>query len=205
MKRAVVFAAALVACGAAQGAGIGIRAGTTGIGADVAWNIAPAIDARVGYSALKWGYDVNTSNASYDGDVKLSNLSGLLDFHPLGPIFRITGGVILNDNKYQATGRPNAIGGSFDATVKPAHRAAPYLGIGWGNVSGTGVNFYADLGVMFMGSPKATINANCPASLSAADCATLQSQAAAQQSELEDKLKSFKAYPVLNLGLTIGF
>ena len=204
MKRAIFFSAALVACGAAHAAGIGVRAGTTGIGADVAWDLVPTVSARVGYSALKWGYDVNTSNASYDGNVKLSNLSGLLDFHPLGPAFRLTGGVILNDNKYQATGHPSVGFGSFDATVEPAHRAAPYLGVGWGNVSGMGVNFYADLGVMFMGSPKATINANC-AGLSAANCATVQSLAAQQQAELEDKLKHFKAYPVLNLGLTIGF
>lgn len=204
MKRVLFFSAALAACGAAQAAGIGVRAGTTGIGADVAWDLVPTISARVGYSALKWGYDVNTSNASYNGDVRLSNLSGLLDFHPLGPAFRLTGGVILNDNKYRATGRPNGIAGSFDATVKPAHRAAPYLGIGWGNVSGTGVNFYADLGVMLMGSPKASINANC-SGLSPAQCSAVQSEAARQQAELEDKLKGFRAYPVLNLGLTIGF
>jgi hypothetical protein len=204
MRRALVLAAALAACGAAQAAGIGIRAGTTGIGADVAWGIAPTLSARVGYSALKWGYDVDTSDARYDGDLKLSNLSGLLDFHPLGPAFRLTGGVILNDNKYQATGRPSSGPGSFDATVEPRRSAAPYLGIGWGNVAGAGVNLYADLGVMFMGSPQATLRANC-GGLSAAQCSAVQSEAARQQAELEDKLKSFKAYPVLNIGLTIGF
>lgn len=204
MKRVMVFAAALLCAGAAQAAGIGVRAGTTGIGADVAWNIAPTIDARVGYSGLKWGYDVNTSNASYNGDLHLSNLNALVDFHPLGPIFRLTGGVIFNDNKYQATGHPNGIPGSFSATVEPGHRAAPYLGIGWGNVAGAGVNFYADLGVMFMGSPKATLNADCT-NLSAGQCSTLQSQIAAEQANLEDQLKRLKAYPVLSIGLTIGF
>lgn len=205
MKRVLMMSLAIAACGAAHAAGIGIRAGTTGIGADVAWGIAPTLSARVGYSALKWGYDVDTSNATYNGDVKLSNLSGLLDFHPLGPSFRLTGGVILNDNKYQATGRPtNGIAGSFDATVESRRRAAPYLGIGWGNVSGAGINFYADLGVMFMGSPRATLTANC-SGLSASQCTQVQNAAAAQQAELEDKLKHFKAYPVLNLGITIGF
>lgn len=204
MSRALFFAAALLLSGAAQAVGIGVRAGTTGIGADVAWGIAPTLSARVGYSALKWGHDVDTSNASYDGDLKLSNLNAMLDFHPLGPSFRLTGGVIFNDNKYEATGRPSGIPGSFDATVKPGRRAAPYLGIGWGNVAGAGVNFYADLGVMFMGSPKADLSANC-GGLSAGDCATLQSRVAAEEGRLEDELKGFKAYPVLNLGLTIGF
>lgn len=204
MKGFLVFAVALLACGAAQAAGIGIRAGTTGIGADLAWGLAPTLSARVGYSALKWSYDVDTSNARYEGDLKLSNLSGLLDFHPLGPSFRLTGGLILNHNKYQATGRPSSGPGSFDATVEPGRRAAPYLGVGWGNVAGAGVNFYADLGVMFMGSPKATLSANC-AGLSGAQCSTLQSQAADEQARLEDQLRSLKAYPVLNVGVTIGF
>ncbi len=204
MRRALVLAAALAACSAAQAAGIGIRAGSTGIGADVAWGIAPPLSARVGYSALTGGYDVATADARYDGDLKLSNLNGMLDFHPFGPAFRLTGGVILNDNKYEATGRPSGVNGSFNATVEPGRRAAPYLGIGWGNVAGAGINFYADLGVMFMGSPKASLRANC-GGLSAGDCATLQSRVAAEEGRLEDELKHFKAYPVLNIGLTIGF
>src|SRR2546430_14941595 len=80
MKRALMFAAAFAACGQLHAAGAGIRAGSTGIGADVAWNVAPTIDARVGYSALKWNYDVNTSNVAYKGDTRLSNLNALLDF-----------------------------------------------------------------------------------------------------------------------------
>ena len=205
MKKTLVFAAAILATGAAQAAGIGIRAGTTGVGADVAWGVVPTVSARVGYSALKWGYDVNTTNANYQGDLKLSNFSGLLDFHPLGPAFRLTGGVILNSNKYEATGHPTGgLPGSFNAKVEPARRAAPYLGVGWGNVSGMGVNFYADLGVMFMGSPKATLNADCTG-LSGAACTTLQSQTAAEQARLEDELKRFKAFPVFNIGLTVGF
>ena len=205
MKSALLFAAATLVMGSAQAAGIGIRAGTTGIGADVGFGVLPTVSARIGYSALNWSHDTSTSNVNYNGHLKLSNANGFLDFHPLGPTFRLTGGVILNNNKYEATGRPTGgLPGSFNATVKPSRSAAPYLGIGWGNVSGTGVNFYSDLGVMFMGSPKATLNADC-SGLSASQCASLQSQAAAEQSRLEDDLKRFKAYPVLNIGFTIGF
>lgn len=204
MKRALMFAGVLATCGSVHAAGIGIRAGTTGIGADVAFNVAPTLDARVGYSALKWSHDVDTSNVTYKGDAKLSNLNALLDFHPMGPVFRLTGGLILNDNKYEATGRPNVGPGSINAKVEAGNKAAPYLGVGWGNVAGAGVNFYADLGVMFMGSPKATLTPDCTG-LSAAQCSALQSQAASEQGALEDKLHRFKAYPVLNIGVTIGF
>ena len=204
MKRALVMAAALAACGSAHAFGLGVKVGTTGLGIDVAKNIAPTLDARVGYSGGSIGYDASTSAASYSGDIKLSNLNALLDFHPLGPLFRISGGLIFNKNKYEATGTPNGQPGSFNATVESGKSAAPYIGIGYGNVAGMGVNFYADLGVMFMGTPKATITANC-SGLSGAQCTTLQNQVATEQQNLQDKLDRFKAYPVLNVGLTIGF
>jgi hypothetical protein len=203
MKRVLVLAAAVLASGGAQAAGIGVRVGTTGLGGDIAFGVAPTLSARLGYSGGTVSHTTSTSGASYDGDVKLSNLNALLDFHPLGP-FRLTGGVIFNDNKYTATGRPNGAPGSFTTEVKSGNRAAPYLGIGYGNVAGMGINFYADLGVMFMGSPKATINADC-SGLTAGQCSTLQGQASAEQARLEDELKRFKAYPVLSIGLTIGF
>jgi hypothetical protein len=193
---------ALAAAGSAQAAGIGARIGTTGLGADVAWDVAPTLSARLGYSGGSVDHDVST-DVTYHGKLKLSNLNTFLDFAPLGPLFRITGGFIFNQNKFDVQS-DQVNGGSISGTVKPGNSAAPYLGIGYGRVSGAGVNFYADLGVMFQGSPKATLTANC-GSLSAGQCSTLQSQVASEQAQLEDKLKNAKYYPVLNIGLTIGF
>ena len=208
----------LLAAPAAQAAGVGIRAGTTGIGGDVAWSIAPTLSARLGYSTLSWGRDISTDGVRYDGKLKLSNFSGLLDFSPLPGPFRITGGLIYNDNRYEMRGQPPGTTysisgrtyqasdiGSLNGTVRSGRSLAPYLGVGYGNVAGMGVNFYADAGIMFQGSPKASLGATCGATISAANCAQLQSDVAAERARLEDKLKSFRYYPVLNLGLTIGF
>jgi hypothetical protein len=191
----------LAAASSAQAAGVGVRAGTTGIGGDVAFGLAPTLSARLGYSALSLNKDTSTDTVQYNGKLKLSNFNTFLDFSPLGP-FRVTGGLIFNSNKYDVHG--DSGGGRIVGTVKPGRSAAPYLGVGYGNVAGMGVNFYADLGVMFQGSPKASLSAEC-GSLGAAACASLQSQAAAEQGRIEDKLKNFKYYPVLNVGLTVGF
>ena len=212
------MAAALAAAGSVQAAGVGIRAGTTGIGADVGWNLAPTLDARVGYSALNFGSHINSGDVRYDSRLKLSNLSALADWRALGPFFRLTGGFILNDNKYDMTGKPSndtfRINGttystsqvaSLGGSVKPGNRIAPYLGIGGGNVAGTGVNFYWDLGIMFQGSPKASLSAACGPSLNASQCAQLQNDVATAQRGLEDDVKRFKYYPVANIGITIGF
>jgi hypothetical protein len=195
---------ALVAAGSAQAAGIGVRVGTTGLGADVAWDVAPTLSARLGYSGGSFDYDTSTSAVSYDGKVKFSSINTFLDFAPLGPLFRLTGGFVFSDSKYDVVG--NAAGGiSVSGTVEPGKSAAPYLGIGYGRVSGAGVNFYADLGVIFQGSPTASLTANCGAQAGTPACTAAQSQIAAEQARLEDKLKDLKYYPVLNIGFTIGF
>jgi hypothetical protein len=202
LAKIVTFTAALAAATSVHAFGVGVRAGTMGVGGDVGWRVAPTLSARLGYSALSWSKDVSTDAVSYDGKLKLSNLSGMLDFSPLGP-FRLTGGLIYNDNKYDLRGTPS-IGGSINGTVKSGRSLAPYLGVGYGNVAGMGVNFYADFGVIFQGSPRASLSADC-GGLSGAACAQVQAQAAAEQGRLEDKLKNFKYYPVANIGLTIGF
>ena len=198
----VLVGLALAAAGSAQAAGIGVRAGTTGIGADVAFGVAPTLSARLGYSAGEVDHDV-TTNITYHGKFKASNFNALLDWSPLGP-FRITGGFIFNDNKLDVVS-DTVNGVNISGTVKPEKSAAPYLGIGYGNVAGAGVNFYADLGVMFQGSPTATMTANCGSFAGTPQCTNAQNQVAAEQQRLQDELKNAKYYPVLNIGLTIGF
>jgi hypothetical protein len=217
MHRIVLLGAALAAAGPAHAAGVGVRLGTLGYGGDFGWHLAPTLNARLGYSAYSHDSDVTSTNVHYDGKLKLSNLPLLVDFSPFGP-FHLTAGVVGNNNRIDVTGAPTnnqfvinnttytaSQVGSLSGRLRLGNRAAPYLGIGWGNVAGAGVNFYADLGVMFMGSPKASLSATCGSGLSAGQCAQLQSDVEAEQRALEDKVKKYKYYPVLNIGLTIGF
>ncbi len=64
----------------------------------------PTLSARVGYSYLSFSTSVDSSYVEYDAKPKLSNGNLFLDWSPLGP-FRITGGLILNDNKVDVTAR----------------------------------------------------------------------------------------------------
>lgn len=207
---------ALLAASNAQAVGVGVRAGTTGVGGDVAWGIFPTFSARVGYSALNLNTDVEESDMKYDAKLKLNNLSGLVDWHPLGP-FRLTAGLVAARNKFALNGKPtngsfelngntySSDGVAIDGEIKGKRSIAPYLGVGYGNVSGFGVNFYGDLGVILQGGAKATLNVSCGSNISAAQCTSIRNDAEAERRELEDDLKSFKAWPVLNVGLTIGF
>ncbi|MGZ8255830.1 MAG: hypothetical protein ACXWVT_13335 [Burkholderiaceae bacterium] len=216
--QACVLAVATLGAGAAQAAGVGLRAGTTGLGADLGFSLIPTLSARVGYSGLSYSTTVDQTDVKYDGRLRLSNLNLLLDFSPLPGPFRVTGGFIFNDNKIDLTGEPSsgtytingvtypaAAIGNLSGSVKSGNRAAPYLGIGYGNVAGFGVNFYFDLGVMFQGTPSASLAATCGAALPAAQCSQLQANVAAEQNRLQNEISAFKYYPVANIGITIGF
>ncbi|HET9024935.1 MAG TPA: hypothetical protein VFN64_10205 [Burkholderiaceae bacterium] len=218
IKASLVAAAVLGAAGAAQAAGVGLRVGTTGVGGDVGFSLMPTLSARLGYSGLSYSRDIDVTDVEYDGKLRLSNLNALLDFSPLPGPFRITGGFIFNDNKVDVTGRPTngtytlnghvypaAAIGSLSGTVKSGNRAAPYLGIGYGNVAGFGVNFYFDLGVMFQGTPSASLSATCGSGVPANLCSQVQRDVASEQSKLQNEISGFKYYPVANIGVTIGF
>ena len=213
----VPLVAALAAAGPAHAAGVGLRVGTLGYGGDFGWSLVPSLNARLGYSTYSHNSDVTTTDVKYDGKLKLQNLPLLVDFSPFGP-FHLTAGIVGNRNRIDVTGTPtngtftiNGVThpasdvGSLSGKIKLGNSAAPYLGIGWGNVAGRGVNFYADLGIMYQGSPKADLNVTCGSTLNATQCGQLQSQVEAEERSLEDKIKKYKYYPVINIGLTIGF
>jgi hypothetical protein len=205
----ILGAALVVAAGAAQGAGIGVRAGTTGLGADVGWGLAPTLGARIGLSGMNVNGDFDTDDVRYDAKAKLVNLNGFLDWSPLGP-FRITGGFIANNNKIDLNGQPTSgssgipPGSSLTGQVKPDKSFAPYLGVGYGNVWTKGVNFYFDLGIMFQGSPQVSLSLNC-GSANPAQCAAAQAEVEEERQRVQDQVDKYKYYPVLTLGITIGF
>ncbi|GAA5177555.1 hypothetical protein GCM10025771_14910 [Niveibacterium umoris] len=216
--RIALLAVGVAAATQAQAVGVGVRAGTNGIGGDIGFSVAPTLLARVGYSYLNYSNSIEQTDVKYDGKLKLSNASALLDWSPLGP-FRITGGFIFNNNKIDVTGTPTGGSYTLNGHVYPAsavgsvagevtvgNKAAPYLGIGYGNVATTGVNFYFDLGVMFQGSPKTSLNATCGSAIVGTPaCTQLQQDTAAEQAKLSDELKRFQYYPVANIGITVGF
>ena len=206
IRNAVLVAALAAATGSAQAGGIGVRAGTTGVGVDLGGDVMPTLGWRLGLSGMNVNTDVDTSQVSYDAKVKVLTGSLLLDWSPLGP-FRISGGFMPNNNKVDLTGRPSG-GGSFPpgssltGEVKPERSFAPYLGVGYGNVWTRGVNFYFDLGVMFQGTPEVSLTLNCAPSPS---CTAAQGQVEAERQRVQDKVDKYKYYPVANIGLTIGW
>jgi hypothetical protein len=191
--------------------------GTTGLGLHLTAPLAAKLNARVGLNYASYSYDGNTSDVEYDFKLKLATVDALLDYHPFDSGFRVSGGVVYNGNKIEANAKPkngtytlngrtypSALVGKLDGNID-FRKAAPYLGIGWGNaVQAAGWGFGMDLGVTFQGSPKTALtNSGCTAP--ALVCTQIASDVATENAKLADEVKDFKLYPVVRVGVSYRF
>lgn len=195
-------------------------AGTTGVGLHMSTSIQQNLNARVGVNGINYSFSGNTSDVDYDFKLKVNTFDALLDFFPGASEFRLTAGLAYNNNKVNAHGVSNNQGtytingqtynaaslGTLDGQVR-FRRIAPYLGIGYGNALAVekGWSFSTDLGVYFQGSPSTSLsNSNCNLPTSA-QCALLATNVDAENAKLRDKVKDYKYYPVLRVGVSYRF
>lgn len=211
---AVLFAAALAAAGAGHAAGLGLRAGTTGLGADLGFGLTDSVSLRLGYAGLAVSRDFDEDDVRYDAKIRLSNLSALVDWR-FWRQMRLTAGLVRAKNTADLVGRPTADTFTindveYDADeirrlrgeARVGRDATPYLGIGYGDISRPGFSLFMDLGIMFHGSPSVDLSVSCGAT---ARCAELRRDVAREERDLRDEVAKFKYYPVFNLGLAFGW
>ncbi len=215
MKKRILFAAVMVAISvpAVAGTGVNVHVSTLGYGAEVAIQMTNTVVARVGMNQFKKSIDTTSGGLSYTGDLKLSSFGFLADWHLFNGVTHLTAGLMGNGNKISttATAAPNtnytingtvynsgATGGTLSAAVE-FNKTAPYLGFGWsGQPKNSGFSFNSDIGIMFQGSPKATVTATGWSGASS----VLTSDA---QAQLNDDLKDYKYYPVISIGIGYAF
>lgn len=195
-------------------------AGTTGLGLHLSTPIQQNLNARFGVNGFNHSFSGNTSDVDYDFKLKVNTFDALLDFYPGASDFRLTAGLAYNNNKVDAHGVSNNQGtytingqtynaanlGSLDGKVE-FRKIAPYLGIGYGNALAVqkGWSFSTDLGVYFQGSPSTSLrNSNCTLP-TAAQCTLLATNVDAENARLTDKVKDYKYYPVLRVGVSYRF
>ena len=208
-------AAVLVLLAGSTWAGVGVtlKAGTLGLGADVTFPlVASNLNFRAGYNGAALNLDVDLDEAACDGKITWSTIPILLDWHPGGGDFRLSGGVVINNNKVVLSATPTQAfelndveysieGVDGDITFE---QVAWYIGIGGGNALAEGrVHVAIDFGVMFQGKPTAaaTATASIPA-LQDAINADLQTEVDEFQ---KDYLDSFVIYPVISMGISFTF
>lgn len=200
--------------------GVTLGVGSTGMGVHGVANVYDKLNLRLGYNWLNYDTEYSTDNGGFKAKLHLSTFDLLLDFYPFPTSsFRLTGGAIINGNNFDvtATAKDNATyqfnGNTYQAsslaTVKGKIKfdtVAPYLGLGWGNpvAKDNKLSIMTELGVMFQGAPKASLEATS-CTLPEQLCGQLRSDLAKESKDLQEKVSIFKTWPVLRIALTYKF
>lgn len=195
---------------------------TLGLGASVTKSVSDNLNARLGLNAFSLNTgEIEADDTTIETDLNLFNISTLIDYHPWKKSgFRITGGLVFNDNKLEGEVKPDdgqiIIDGEtyntdelVSANVKAsfANNVAPYIGIGWGNPvkPGNRWKFSFNLGLMFTGSPSVDITPEFGASADQDLREEINSNIIQAEEDIEDEIDWLKVYPVLSLGVSYHF
>lgn len=206
------------------GFGIGIKAGTLGIGVQVGTALASRVNLRGGFNFFKYNDSVSKDGALYSGALNLKSVEAKLDLFVIGG-FRVTPGLLLyNDNNLSATvavasGQSFTLGGtSYNSSPSDPIRGtagltmnkfAPTLGIGFGNLlprSARHFSLSTDLGVAFVGSPQfALALAGSACQSNGANCQPINNVPGAsaniesERVKIANDVKDFKYYPEVSI------
>lgn len=201
------------------GMALGAKAGTTGAGAELTFGINKWLNVRGGYNWFSTDASLKVDDVKYKADIDLDTLSLLLDVHPFGGVFRLTGGVYHHLDgmaELHATPRKDstkigdhhyspAVIGTIKGRATVDDDWAPYLGLGWGNSVGeeNALTLSLDIGVMFQSYTVEPLRADGEGMYSANDAFRLD--LARERKRIQDDLDDWKIYPVVALSLAYHF
>lgn len=196
----------------AQDHAVTAKLGMLGLGIEYAYPLSERFAVRGGLYGSSFSSDDTRSEIEYDFEVDWDSISIALDYHPRQGPFRLTVGVLPNDNGLSATGiasRDVTIGGT---TYTPSEAGtlqaeigfdsvAPFVGLGWDWSRGKRFGVALDLGVLSQGSPEVALSAD----------GTLfgdplfEAELAEEEAELEHSLRNLDLYPFAILGVVFRF
>jgi hypothetical protein len=191
--------------------GVGIRAGTLGLGADVAFALSPNIQIRGGGAIQPVNPTFTISDITYTVNLPGTFANVGIDFFPTGGGFRIGGGLLYKPDDLSISGKfadnvdiggrsyTDSEVGMLTGTVA-SKSTAPYAMIGFGKHASSGIGLFLDLGAAFVGEQTLTLTATGTGGGNAQFLMDLESE----RLDTENSLNKVKIYPMVNLGLRIG-
>ncbi len=195
--------------------GVGIRAGTPGLGGELTVRLADSLNLRFGYTELRLDLDPDFGSRNTDDlnvKIDLQNAPLLLDWHPGSVRFRFSGGMVYNRNRMRMRAYSGdtvmfndvAYGVESAAGTVTFNKYGPYAGIGYGNAvhPDTRWNFAFDLGLMYHGKPRIDYRATAT---HPEIQATLDRDVEAEIDEIRETTDQIRFFPVVAFGLTFRF
>lgn len=198
--------------GSAGGLGLTAKLGTLGAGLEATVGGNDYLGFRLGFNMMNAGKTIEQDEGTLNADLEWLSYGGLIDWHLFGGGFRVTGGALINKNKFKLnadlTESVTLDGQEYYLSDLKGQvtfsEFAPYFGIGYGNAVGADGrwHFACDFGVMFQGEPQveASATASDPALQSAVDEALDR-----EVTKIQEDASSFKYYPVISVGVSYRF
>lgn len=208
----LVSALCIAAPASAAEHAVAAKLGMLGLGAEYSYGISDRLAVRVGLNGSSFGYDATESGIAYSFDLKWDSLSVAADFHPTKGAFRLSGGLLRNDNQLRATSTPTdnvMIGdtsytpaevGTLAATIDFGH-TAPFVSVGWDWSRNKHFGTSLDLGVVSQGSPHVSMVASGTLLGDPQFAADVRTETA----QLEDSLSGLHLVPFATLGFVFRF
>jgi hypothetical protein len=191
-----------------------LQGGTQGFGLGYAQPLTSWAGLRADINGGGLSHDFSAGDLDYDAHLHLFGIGTYVDLFPFPSSgFRISTGLLFNDDYINGTARPDSSGNitingttyniptaNVTARVKEPS-VMPYLGIGYGHKPSAtrGFGLTADMGVAF-GKPHVDFNAS-PDVIAAAGAANV----AAEEQQVQNKAAKYHIYPIVQIGVTYRF
>ncbi|MDE2806377.1 MAG: hypothetical protein OXN18_14645 [Gemmatimonadota bacterium] len=200
---------------------LGVRAGTLGFGAEVVTALDERVAVRAGAGFL--GFDVDLTgrfglagNRTAELSLPTALLSLGVEFSLASGLLRAGGGMVLRSNDpvhvitYESGASISIGGGGYRypevltvTTTMISGTAAPYLLVGLGSNSGSGLGFVFDLGAVVHLSPRFEMTATGDPQVMSSPGFRADLEAERRQAE-EDAATFVNFWPVVSVGLRYG-
>lgn len=199
------------------GLALGPKIGTTGIGLEMTFGINPYVNLRGGFNYGSFTLGQEFGNVDYDAELTMFNVPLMLDIHPFGGQFRLTGGLYVQPGtKAELDATPTGpiqvgshtyypdVIGTLTGEIEVDDVVAPYLGLGIGNAVGEDQQLLVtlDLGVIFQ-SYDVSLDSNGAGMSTASPLfrEDLQKEEELLQKDADD----WKIYPVVAISISWHF
>jgi hypothetical protein len=191
---------------------IGARMGLLGIGVEYSYSINERLIVRGGLNGSGLDFDETESGIDYAFDLDFDSMAIGVDFHPFTGAFRVSGGLLKNDNTLTAVGQLSSSVTIGDDTYDPDDvgrltgsvgfdSTAPYLAVGWDFLHDMKVGLSFELGLVKQGAPVVRLSASGPIASDPAFMDDIETE----RRELESDLDDLDIYPFAMLGLVVRF
>jgi hypothetical protein len=196
----------------AQGLAFGARAGTLGLGGEVALALSEQLVVRGGIGMSPYEPGLTLSDVRVDLDIPTIYNVGI-DLY-LNSAVRVGGGFLFRRSDPKVSGDFSAdqdIGGTWFTPqqigtlsgVLDFNDRAPYVLIGVGRHTAQGNGLFLDLGVVFFGEP--TVGLSASDGTLSGDVDPLMSALSQEAAEFEADMPSYlKIWPIISLGVRFG-